>query len=270
MNQKDRPDPGKTLVAMRRGATYREAAASEEEKDERATLCQIVAKEEEEEKWLSVALFATQCVEGTGVSSDRHTNTHKKKKKKMKQPQRIVAADSSRSYNKDQLMISYHENNNKRKRGNLCNADTGLSLWSNISVLVGNFEKHLWVLLPLHPSVLHEDNIRFALMGQESKGVEDLPLMFNVNVAMACGTFSILIYIYIYILAPSSFSALSYFTAFGILSSLHVASKVVGDKQREVEFMMRARHHLEYLFDSSQMEVAEGLICMAYHSFCLV
>ncbi len=177
----------KQISAMRRGATYREAAASEEEKGKRATLYQILA--EEEEKWLNVALFATQCVEDTGISSDRHTHTDKKKKTK-KQPQRIVAAHI-RSYNKDQLMISHHENNNKRKRGNLCNADTGLSLWSNISVLVGNFEKHLWVLLPLHPSVLHEDNIRFVLMGQpERKGMEDLPLMFNVNVAMACGTLS--------------------------------------------------------------------------------
>ncbi len=247
--------------AMRPGATYREEAASEEV-DKRAALCQILAEDEEEEKWLNVALFATQCVlEYTGVSSDRHTHTHKKKKKKMKQPQKIVAA-YSRSYNNDQLTISYHENNNKRKRGNLGNADTGLSLWSNISVLVGNFEKHLWVLLPLHPSVLHEDNIRFALMGQpESKGMEDYPLLFNVNVAMACGTLS-----KYFLQVPS---LLSYLPGY-IFIFLYIASKVVGDKQREVEFMMRARHHLEYLFDSSQMEVAEGLICMAYHSFCLV
>ncbi len=48
------------------------------------------------------------------------------------------------------------------------------------------------------------------------------------------------------------------------------AAKLVGNKQREVEFMMRARHHLEYLFDSSHMEVAEGLMCMAYYSYCQV
>ncbi len=49
-----------------------------------------------------------------------------------------------------------------------------------------------------------------------------------------------------------------------------VASQLVGDKQREVEFMMRARHLLDYLFDCSLMEVAEGLVCMAYLSFSRV
>ncbi len=48
------------------------------------------------------------------------------------------------------------------------------------------------------------------------------------------------------------------------------ASQLVGDKQREVEFVMRARHHMEYLFDSSHMEVAEGLMCMAYYSLSQV
>ncbi len=54
------------------------------------------------------------------------------------------------------------------------------------------------------------------------------------------------------------------------LSAVLAASKLVGDKQREVEFMMRARHHLEYLFDSTHIEVAEGLVCMAYYSFSQV
>ncbi len=48
------------------------------------------------------------------------------------------------------------------------------------------------------------------------------------------------------------------------------ASTLVGDKQRGVEFVMRARHLLEYLFDSSNMEVAEGLMCMAYYSYSQV
>ncbi len=61
-------------------------------------------------------------------------------------------------------------------------------------------------------------------------------------------------------------------STFFILSlwMLWAASKLVGDKQREVEFMMRARHHLEYLFDSTHMEVAEGLMCMAYYSLSQV
>ncbi len=53
-------------------------------------------------------------------------------------------------------------------------------------------------------------------------------------------------------------------------NTMIAASKLVGDKQREVEFMMRARHHLEDLFDSSHMEVAEGLVGMAYYSFSQV
>ncbi len=135
-------------------------------------------EEEEEEQWLNVVLFATRCVEDVGLSSDRYHTPHRKEKR----PQRI--APYGGSSDKGKLMrITYQ---NRRKRG-LWNADGELILWNNISVLVGNFEKHLWVLVPLHPSVFQEDNIKFALMGQQSERMEDFPLMFNVNVAMACG-----------------------------------------------------------------------------------
>ncbi len=133
----------------------------------------------EEEEELNVVLFATQCVEDVGLSSDRYNHTPHRKKKR---PRRIAPFSASK---KDKPTRIAHQN--KRKRG-LWNADGELILWNNISVLVGNFERHLWVLVPLHPSVLQEDNIRFALMGQQSESMEDFPLMFNVNVAMACGT----------------------------------------------------------------------------------
>ncbi len=213
------------------------------------------ATSEEEEKLLSVALFATQCVEDVGLSSDSHNHSahpHGKKKR----PQRI--APSGGSSDKDKLTLITCEN--KRKRG-LWNADAGLILWNNISVLVGHFERHLWPLVPLHPSALQEDNVRFALMGQQSERTEDFALLFNVNVAMACG-----------ILPSARFpSLLSYFAdLWSPLVVVGAAMKLVGNKQREVEFMMRARHHLEYLFDSSHIEIAEGLLCMAYYSFCQV
>ncbi len=153
-------------------------------------------EKEEEEKWLSVALFATQCVEKVGLSSDCHNHTHPHGKKK--QPQRIAP-----SKDKDQLTLIAYENKGKR---DLWNADAGLIMWNNISVLVGHFERHLWALVPLHPSALQEDNVRFALMGQQSERVEDFPLFFNVNVAMACGTYY----------SPSAHLPLS--LTFGVLS----------------------------------------------------
>ncbi len=131
-------------------------------------------EEEEEEKWLKVALFATQCTEDMGLSSDRYNKGRKKR------PQRIAPYSS----NKDKLTLITCEN--KRKR-DLWNADAELIMWNNLSFLVGHFERHLWMLVPLHPSVLQEDNVRFALMGQQSERMEDFPLLFNVNVAMACG-----------------------------------------------------------------------------------
>ncbi len=155
-------------------------------------------EEEEEEKWLNVALFATQCVEKevVGLSSDRYNYRGKKKR-----PQRI--ASSSGGSNENKLMMIACEN--KRKR-DLWNADAELILWNNISVLVGHFERHLWALVPLHPSVLQEDNVRFALMGQQSERTEDCPLLFNVNVAMACGICPIL--------SALSISLLSFFADF--------------------------------------------------------
>ncbi len=141
----------------------------------------VAHEEEEDEKWLNVALFATQCVEKVGLSSDRYNHTHPHGKKK--RPQRIAPSGELRS-DKDQLALIAYED--KRKR-HLWNADAGLILWNNISVLVGQFERHLWALVPLHPSALQEDNVRFALMGQQSERTEDFPLFFNVNVAMACG-----------------------------------------------------------------------------------
>ncbi len=133
-------------------------------------------EEDEEEKWLNVASFATQCVEDVGLSSDRYNRAPHGKKKR---PQRVAPSGGS----KDKLTMVACEN--KRKR-DLWNADSALILWNNISVLVGHFERYLWVLVPLHPSVLQEDNVRFALMGQQSERMEDFPLLFNVNVAMAC------------------------------------------------------------------------------------
>ncbi len=216
------------------------------------------AGEEEEEQLLNVVLFATRCVEEVSLSSDRYNHTPHRKKKK--QQQRIAPYSGSSNNNK-LTGITYQS---RRKRG-LWNADGELILWNNISVLVGNFERHLWVLVPLHPSVFQEDNIKFALMGQQSERMDDFPLMFNVNVAMACGTS----------LQHTSLLSLL-LTFFATSDSSHccmwwgAALKLVGNEEREVEFMMRARHHLEYLFDSSHIEVAEGLMCMAYYSLCQV
>ncbi len=214
------------------------------------------SEEEEEEKWLDVALFATQYVEKVGLSSDCHNHTHPHGKKKRAQ---MIAPYGGRR-DKDKLTLIACEN---KRKGDLWNADAGLILWNNISVLVGHFERHLWPLVPLHPSVLQEDNVRFALMGQKSERMEDFPLLFNVNVAMACCKL------------PSArslhpFSLISNFWSPLIVVCMGAAMKLVGNKQREVEFMMRARHQLEYLFDSSHIEIAEGLLCMAYYSFCQV
>ncbi len=182
-------------------------------------------EEEEEEKWLNVALFATQCVEkeAVGLSSDRYNNKGRKKK----QPH---------SSNKDKLtMIAYE---GKRKR-DLWNADAELILWNNISVLIGHFERNLWMLVPLHPSVLQEDNVRFALMGQQSERMEDCPLLFNVNVAMACGT-----YIQDYYSPSAHFPLLFLFLSLSLLSffadfwsplidlSLHVCVVMLWGAQR--------------------------------------
>ncbi len=158
--------------------------------------------------WLNTALFATQAVEKVGLSFDRYKNPHQRKQ----QPQRTAAAASggggggmdsrsNKNNNKGQLMamITYE---NKRKRG-LWNSDTELAMWNTLSNLIGHFERHLWVLVPLHPSVLHEDSIRFALLGQPSERVEDFPLLFNVNVAMACGTYHFQnTYASVYVLLP--------------------------------------------------------------------
>ncbi len=234
------------------------------DKKEKRKAMSVHAAREEEENWLSVALFATQCVEKVGLSSARYNHTHPHGKKK--RPQRIT---SSRGSDKNKLMMIAYEN--KRKR-DLWNADAELIMWNNLSVLVGHFERHLWMLVPLHPSVLQEDNVRFALMGEQSERMEDFPLLFNVNVAMACGT-------YIQDYSPFTHSALPLLCSLCSLFFAHFSSplvvggtamKLVGHKQREEEFMMRARHQLEYLFDSSHIAIAEGLLCMAYYSFCQV
>ncbi len=160
-----------------------------------------VTASKEEEDLLNAALFATECVEGAGLSFDRYTESEKKQKKKKKkkiekmaqEPQKPTAAHVSATCrerystrSKDRLMtVATYKN---KRRRSLWNADAELSLWNTLANLIKQFETHLWVLVPLHPSVLHEDSIRFALLGQPSERVEDFPLLFNVNVAMACGT----------------------------------------------------------------------------------
>ncbi len=95
-------------------------------------------EEEEEENWLNVASFATQCVEQVGLSSDCYNRPAHGKKKR---PQRIAPSGGS---DKDKLTMKAFED--KRKR-HLWNADGELILWNNISVLVGHFERYLWVLV---------------------------------------------------------------------------------------------------------------------------
>ncbi len=180
-------------------------------------------EEEEEEDSLKVALFATQCVEEVGLIFDRYSAlTHrteatkmktqkkktKKNEKKGEQPQKAAAAtralcnaragakstklkEEIKNNRRNKPMVATYEHNKNycRRRRGLWNADTELCLWTNLANLVGQYERHLSVLVPLHPSVLHEDNIRFALMSQPSERIEDFPLLFNVNVAMACGTY---------------------------------------------------------------------------------
>ncbi len=179
-------------------------------------------KEEEEEYSLNVALFATQCVEEVGLFFHRYltqrskTGTEKKQKKKKKKnekkgKQSQKAAGATRvsaavcnartgvskgtkiekmKEQKNMATGEYNKNNFCRRKRGLWNADTELSLWTNLLNLISQYEKHLSVLVPLHPSVLHEDSIRFALLGQPSERIEDFPLLFNVHVAMACGTYS--------------------------------------------------------------------------------
>ncbi len=151
-----------------------------------ATIKETEAKEEEE--WLNVALFATQSVEEVGLSFDRFNHTyHCKKTKEAKQKKESQITRSSSKYKP--LVVATYDNKKKNRKRRLCRADIGLAMWNTLSNLIGHFERYLWVLMPLHPSVLHEDSIRFALLGQPSETmIEDSPLLFNVNVAMACGT----------------------------------------------------------------------------------
>ncbi len=132
--------------------------------------------EEAEEECLVVALYATECVEAFGISVDRYPNM---KREKMK---------AKRAANERAMKVAKYLNNCRRRAGGIWNEDAQLCLWNNLATLIRHFEKNLWMLVPLHPSVLHEDSVRFALMGQPSDRIEDFPLLFNVNVAMACGT----------------------------------------------------------------------------------
>ncbi len=172
-------------------------------------------EEKEEEDSLNVALFATRCVEEVGLFFHRYLTQRAKTKKKQKkrrrrkkkknekqgkQPRKAADATrvsaavcNARAGTKGKKMEAAGEYNKhsfcRRKRG-LWNADTELCLWTDLVNLIGQYERHLSVLVPLHPSVLHEDSIRFALLGQPSERIEDFPLLFNVHVAMACGTYS--------------------------------------------------------------------------------
>ncbi len=263
----------------------RQAAAAHQQLYGRMAASEEEEAEEAEQERLNVALFATQCVEDLGLFFDRYVtvaeNKEEKKKKKKKvqkvnqkkkQPQKVASCSGtdairSRSSNKDNLMTivrSAHEN--KTTKRELWSADTELFLWNIPAKLKDHYERHLSALVPLHPSVLQEDNIRFALLGTNpylpSERMKDLPLMFNVNAAMACGMHAAN--------NPLNFCcSLNSFWLY-LVRCVGAASRLLGDKQREMEFMMRARHHLEHLFDSNHMKVAEGLVCMAYYSFCQV
>ncbi len=175
------------------------AAAAHQQLSDRMAASEEEAEAEQER--LDVALFATQCVEDVGLSFDRYATTvaeNKQKekvqkvKRKKKQPQKVASCSGKDASNKDKLMTIRSAHENKTSERGLLNADTELSLWNILANLKDHYEKHLSALVPLHPSVLHEDNIRSALLGTNaylpSERMKDLPLLFSVNAAMACGT----------------------------------------------------------------------------------
>ncbi len=159
-------------MSMRRAAAYQPPAGSNEPVQGN--------NDGDEEDSLNTALFATECVEA-GLFFGRRGIPRDKQQKK---PHKVGGPCRATTGNKEMVEAScYHYKRRLDVDG------SALALWSNLSNLIGYFERYLWVLVPLHPSVLHEDSIRFALLGQPSEMVEEFPLLFNVNVAMACGAY---------------------------------------------------------------------------------
>ncbi len=103
---------------------------------------------------------------------------------------------------------------------------------------------------PLSPAVMDEDNVRSILYHSGDEWGNALAL--NVHIALALGTW----------LRVGQGVAHKLF-----LTPMHcnnAGARAMGELEHSVEHYMKARKHLEYLFDCSDYAVAEGLQGMRY------
>lgn len=121
--------------------------------------------------------------------------------------------------------IGYQE---ERKPG-LWNADTHLHLMKLCETYRDCYTQNLWLLNPLHPAALEDDNIRYIMCTDE--GAEER--------------------------SPLSLS---------IYWILYSGALMAGHVERAVEFYSKAREHLGHVFDQTDSSISLVLLPMAYHS----
>lgn len=107
-----------------------------------------------------------------------------------------------------------------------------LRLFAQATELMLAFDRLMWLFAPLHPSIIHEDNIRLALSARHDEP-KDLanPLLLHVHAALAFGAF--------------------------LLEARDLAD----------EFFERARRQLEHVFDSTDYNIAEAMWCLGFYQF---
>lgn len=110
----------------------------------------------------------------------------------------------------------------------IAGADVHVRNWSIYRQYIEVFNAYIWANAPLSPAVMDEDNVRSILYYSGDDWGNALAL--NVHIALALG------------------------------------ARAMGELEHSVEHYMKARKHLEYLFDCSDYAVAEGLQGMRYYA----
>lgn len=135
-----------------------------------------------------------------------------------------------------ELALEQHAGASKRlrpaarpKKANLWTLDAHLHYLSIWLEYLNTYKTHIWTISPLDPAALDHNNARHLLCTNE--GAEDRSaLSLSVNFCLAIGAL------------------------------MH------GDEKSHMEFYMRARQHLGYLFDTTDYSVALALIAMSHHT----
>lgn len=123
---------------------------------------------------------------------------------------------------------------------------------NDVLCLTSNPLRLMWLFTPLHPAIIHEDNLKLALSSRhdEYECLTD-PVLLHVHTALAFGRF----YSRVISGGGSHHLTMRYRSSGAFLLEARDLAE---------EFYQRARRQLGYLCDSHDYSIAEALWSLAY------